>query len=592
MFDTTFSQQPIKGNKHYDIPPFSIKRCASLIWEEHCVECAPPYCYHNCTLYKARKDSRCIRMENGLQKDFRYSGALNYALRCEFRKWAKLEAVYSGRSISISTNKIYHIINNLLSKSFFLLAMLLNKIFTRYQPHSWFIKQRLKWHTKHTTKVSWIPNIFYIKCRLENKKRVDLLIQMDDKNEIRYSQIFKLKEGENELIIPVNNIFRTKDSNNIRIFLTPLDESNTIISFSWLNLLNVTIPTKIPTDKKIKLVAWDLDNTLWEGTLIESEDVKLNEVAVKTIKELDRRGILNVILSKNDYDHAIQKLKELGIYDYFVSFGINWGQKSENLKNIAQRLNLGINSFAFIDDNIRERNDMNAALPEVHIYSEKQINNLLDLPEFEVPITEESSRRRQSYLNEANREKYHAQFNDNYDSFLKGLQMVLRIEYLTDITYERGYELLSRSNQLNLSTNRYTNDEYKKLTSDKNNLCFVFRCQDKFGDYGIISFMSIRINDNQAQIIDFVISCRIAKKKVENAIMYAIKSLLQKKGITRLNAHLIITNKNKPIIDVFNELPFKKKNITDKSIDYYSENLNDIINDNIIQIIYPNNKSL
>lgn len=104
--------------------------------------------------------------------------------------------------------------------------------------------------------------------------------------------------------------------------------------------------------------------------------------------------------------------------------------------------------------------------------------------------------------------------------------------------------------------------------------------------------MSIRINDNQAQIIDFVISCRIAKKKVENAIMYAIKSLLQKKGITRLNAHLIITNKNKPIIDVFNELPFKKKNITDKSIDYYSENLNDIINDNIIQIIYPNNKSL
>ena len=202
---------------------------------------------------------------------------------------------------------------------------------------------------------------------------------------------------------------------------------------------------------------------------------------------------------------------------------------------------------------------MNAALPEVHIYSEKQINNLLDLPEFEVPITEESSRRRQSYLNEANREKYHAQFNDNYDSFLKGLQMVLRIEYLTDITYERGYELLSRSNQLNLSTNRYTNDEYKKLTSDKNNLCFVFRCQDKFGDYGIISFMSIRINDNQAQIIDFVISCRIAKKKVENAIMYAIKSLLQKKGITRLNAHLIITNKNKPIIDVFNELPFKKK---------------------------------
>lgn len=586
MFDTTFSQQSIKGNKHYDNPPFPITHCASLIWEEHCVECAPPHCYHNCTLYKARKDNRCIRMEKGLQKDFRYQGSLNYALRCEFRKWAKLEAYYNGNNISIPANKIYHIINNIFSKSFFLLAIVLNKIFTRYQPHGWFLEQRLKWHSNHLTKRNWTPNIFYIKCRLENKKKVNILIQMDD-SKIRYSQIFKLKEGENELIIPVNNIFNAQDIDNLRIFLTPLDESNTIISFSWLNLVNATIPTNISSDKKVKLVAWDLDNTLWEGTLIESENVKPNNNAINTIKELDRRGILNVVLSKNDYDHAIQKLKEFGIYEYFVSFGINWGQKSENLKRIAQRLNLGINSFAFIDDNIRERNDMNTALPEVRVYSEKQISKLLELPEFNVPITEESSQRRQSYLNEANREKFQAQFNDNYNSFLKGLQMVLKIEYITNATYERGYELLARSNQLNLSTNRYTKEEYHDLITDKNNLCLVFRCQDKFGDYGIISFMSIKINGKKAQLIDFVISCRIAKKKVENAIIYAVKSILLKKGITSIRAHLTITNKNKPIIDVFNELPFNKENITDKSIDYSLEQLNKITNDKIIQLIYP-----
>ncbi len=593
MFDTTFSQDSIKSNNiHHDHLPFSTEECAFLIWEEHCVECAPPYCYHNCPLYKSRKDRRCIRMEKGLQKDFRYSGALKYAVRCEFRKWAKLEAVYNGNKISFKANNTYHTINNALSKGFLLCATLLNRIFTRYQPHSWFLKQRSKWYQTHPKTKNWSPNIFYIKCRLENKENVDLLIQMDDINQIRYSQIFKLKKGENELIIPTNKIFHPQEHNKIRIFLTPLDESNTIISFSWLNLLKVSTPKKVNSDKKVKLVAWDLDNTLWEGTLIESEQVKLNETAVKTIKELDRRGILNVVLSKNDHDHATQKLKELGIYDYFVSFGINWGQKSENLKNIAKRLNLGINSFAFIDDNVRERDDMNTALPEVRVYSEKQIGDILQLEEFNVPITEESSQRRQSYLNEANREKYHAQFNDNYDSFLKGLQMKLQVEYLSDTTYERGYELLARSNQLNLSTNRYSKEEYRSLVTDKNNLCFVFRCQDRFGDYGIISFMSIKIQNNQAQIVDFVISCRIAKKKVENAIIYAIKSILQEKSITDLNAHLIITAKNKPIIDVFNELPFKQENITDKSIDYSITNLNDIKDEHIIEITLPQNKSI
>jgi FkbH-like protein len=439
-------------------------------------------------------------------------------------------------------------------------------------------------HRKIFAKHNWRPNLFYIKCYLKNRESTNLLVQIDNKRQVKLTKIFKLNEGVNELSIPIRG--ELDGSENYRVFLTPLEEKNTIITFTWLDLLEID-DIKIPThSKKIKLVAWDLDNTLWNGTLVENDAVEINEDAIKVIKELDRRGIINVILSKNNFEQAISKLKELGIEQYFVSFAINWGQKSENLKLVAERLNLGIDSFAFIDDNVRERLDMNEALPEVRVYDVCEISQLLAYQEFDVPITEESANRRKSYQNENNRQEYKAKFNDDYDAFLKNLDMSLLVVPVNDSNSNRCFELLSRSNQLNLSTNRYTEQEYNSLVQDDNNLCLAFRCRDKFGDYGLISFISLRFIDSEIEILDFVISCRVARKKVEDAIILSLKPILLRRGIKSISAKLIRTNKNYPIEDVFNNLPFEIKEKNDKYVLYFMSDINVLNQQDIISVDY------
>ena len=389
----------------------------------------------------------------------------------------------------------------------------------------------------------------------------------------------------NELSIPLNHCLDGISS--ARIFLAPLnEETDTEIVFEWLDLfcgITSDVQKEEPA-KKVKVVAWDLDNTLWDGTLVNDKNVKLRKNALKVIKALDEKGILNTISSKNDYDDAIAKLREFGIEEYFLSPAINWGQKSQNIQKIAEILNLGINSFAFVDDNIRERAEVKESLPMVRVYSDNEIDQLLSYPEFDVPISTESKNRRYSYQQEVSRQQFREEFADNYDSFLKSLEMELTVETVGDENKARCYELLSRSNQLNLSTNRYSPEEYEKLINNKDTLCYSYRCNDKFGDYGIIAFTSVKLHGSTADLTDFVISCRVAKKRVEEAIICTLAQILAKKNIHALNARLIRTKKNGPLASVFEELPFKMESSDNDSIQYYLQPLDKIEQPQIIKI--------
>ena len=209
----------------------------------------------------------------------------------------------------------------------------------------------------------------------------------------------------------------------------------------------------------------------------------------------------------------------------------------------------------------------------VRVYSDLEINNLLSLPEFDVPVTEESKNRRQSYQQEVSRQQFREGFSDNYDSFLKSLEMQLFVEPVNEKNQARCYELLSRSNQLNLSTNRYTTEEYNHLINNNDILCFSYRCYDKFGDYGIIAFTSVKLHHDVAELTDFVISCRIAKKRVEEAIICSLARILADKGINTLYAKLIRTKKNGPLASVFEELPFIKTSSDKDSIHYQLQSL-------------------
>lgn len=532
-------------------PIYDKEELALLDWEEHCVECSPPYCYNNCENYISRIDRKCVRLKGGIIKVDSINGPLGYGVKCIFRKWAKLETKWSGLLLPISENikkdEKWHNAGN-----FFMgIASYLKLISPTLKPYGAYIKYRNDWF-KGLNHSYLQPNIFYINCYLVDKDEVPLMIQIDNHEKIFLTKIEKLKKGEN--CISINIDFQIPLG--ARIFVTPLDESDTTIYFRWLDIFKGSIPIDEQPAPKVKVVAWDLDNTLWHGILVNDNGVILNQNAVDVLKELDKRGILNTIVSKNDESNAMQMIESLGLKDYFLYPAINWGQKSENIKVIAKHLNLGINSFAFIDDNVRERDEVSQSLPCVRVFADTEIDTLLNRNEFDVPITETSQKRRLLYMEDAKRVSIKEKFGDDYDGFLRSLEMKLIKEPIIDDNRSRCFELLSRSNQLNLSTNRYNDAEYEALLKNESMLCRAIRVSDKYGDYGVVAFVSVRIDGCTAYINDLVISCRIAKKKVEKAIIISIKDDLQRRNVNTLNANLIITKKNSPLVEVFSQLPF------------------------------------
>lgn len=550
-----------------------------LNWEEHCVECSPPYCYNNCENYLCRIDKKCIRIKDGIQVVRDIEGPLGYGVRCVFRKWAKIETKWNGQSISLKQNrwrdKYWDIIGLVCLK----IAKAISFMSPKLRLYGAYVYYRNQYFKK--CKPSYvIPNLLYINCYLFDKESISLMIQIDNSEKIYLTKIIKLTKGENSIKLDLNFQIPL----GARIFVTPLEDTDTVILFKWLDVFKGVLPESEEPASKVKVVAWDLDNTLWDGILVNHEGVKLNENAVHVIKELDKRGILNTIVSKNDESEALETLKQFELLDYFLCPAINWGQKSENMKMIAKRLNLGINSFAFIDDNIREREEVRQALPSVRIFAETEIDSILDLKPFDVPITETSRNRRKLYMEDTKRQEIQSSFGDNYDDFLKSLKMSLLSEPINNDNRDRCYELLSRSNQLNLSTNRYTEQEYGNLISDNSYICRAFRVIDTFGDYGIVSFISAKIEENTAVITDFVISCRIAKKKVEQAIIASLRPLLEERNVKIIIADLKITKKNSPLVDVFNQLPFDIKEQNETHILYEMNNISNLKESGIIEI--------
>ncbi len=597
MYDVLFKQKKIENNKKKLPSNFNLEnvnKISLLNWEEHCIECAAPSCYTSCSLYEKREDLKCVRIKNGLVRDYNYNGLFNYGISCEFRKWGKLETVISPIMLSKMQLNLIITLDSLFSNLIYLFSKSIKiflpdfKILRGYV----FIKNKIFSKIKYKTdKIK--PDYFILECYSNEKYEIKLLIQVNTNKKILFSEIRTIQNGCNSFLIPYNN-FNISYLEETRIFVSPINSTPKII-FTWLDLVSVDKKfnfinyDNIKISEKIKCVAWDLDNTLWDGVLIEDgvENLKVNYNAINIIKNLDERGIINTIVSKNTYDEVIPFLHKLNIFDYFVYPAINWGQKSENLKQIANKLNIGLDTIVFIDDNIREREEVKINLPMVRVFDDKQIDFILDLPEFDVPITEMSKVRRLSYLIEEKRDELREKYSNNYNEYIKNLNIILNLSKIDSEEKKlRCYELLSRSNQLNLSTNRYTLNEYEGLLNSNSHICLCFYSEDKFGDYGLIGFLSAKIENNSFNIIDFVISCRVAKKKIENAMITSLLGIINSLKLKKLNAVLKITSKNKPISDVFNDLPFSRNLIDENTILYSINDLSLLLDEGLIKINY------
>ena len=279
----------------------------------------------------------------------------------------------------------------------------------------------------------------------------------------------------------------------------------------------------------MKCVAWDLDNTIWNGIIGEDgvTGVKIRPEVVEVIKKFDERGILNTICSKNDAEIALDGLRRFGIEEYFLYPQINWDPKSKNLQKISQLLNINIDTFAFIDDSHFERNEVKNALGCVRVFPETEIEDLLSKPEFDVLVTEDSRNRRAFYKAEEQRQVVLSECIDSdYKSFILSCEFIIDIEECKEKKdIDRCHELLMRTNQLNASTNRISYKDFIAIVDNPNMIVIRVKCHDKYGEYGTVGCIILQKSDNVLLCTDFVVSCRVAKKKVESAvIMYLMKT--------------------------------------------------------------------
>lgn len=265
--------------------------------------------------------------------------------------------------------------------------------------------------------------------------------------------------------------------------------------------------------KEIKLVIWDLDDTFWNGTLSEGNIIPIDS-NIRMVKELSKRGILNSISSKNNYDDAKKKLIELGVWDYFIFPIINWSPKGENVKNIIEKCQLRNENILFIDDNVSNLKEVEHYNEGINILNAIELDSILNLDSLRGKDDSDMSRLKQYKILEK-KNAFKSVCSDNH-SFL--LQSKIKISFIHDIVIykERILELINRTNQLNFTKLRSSSDELDSLLFNPTIECTAIKVSDKFGDYGICGFYALNKKNNK--LIHFLFSCRILNLGIEEYV--------------------------------------------------------------------------
>jgi FkbH-like protein len=493
-----------------------------LPWSEHCTECVWPSCYSTCDLYSPRPDGGCRRFADGMVRIDSPATANAYLLKIRFKRWGKL---WTPGNIRLHTaekaerlEKNDYRIGSALQR--FPLPSLVK--ITATTKRYGFKKRRAM--SASTGEAS--PTCFLLECYNPESHEVQLSLTMraiGEGSRIPFQKLIKLSSGFQCVRIPFEEISALLDLRRpFGIDIVPNDEEKeTTLYFGLMDFVTEVAESKKAEKKfqKIKCVVWDLDNTLWDGVLVEdgAEELQLKPDIAAIIQGLDQRGILQSIASKNNPEDALQIIKKFQLDEYFLCPQISWQPKSQAIKAIAQQLNIGLDSILFVDDSPFELKEVNSVCPEVRVLNAEYYRGLLERDECKVPITAESRQRRQFYLVEANRQTVAASFSNDYMAFLRHCQIQLTVCPMTEENLERVHELTQRTNQMNFSGNRYDRDVLRKILSSPHLDTFVLSCEDRFGSYGVIGFSIV--DRREPRLTDLMFSCRIQSKRVEHAFL-------------------------------------------------------------------------
>jgi FkbH-like protein len=325
-----------------------------------------------------------------------------------------------------------------------------------------------------------------------------------------------------------------------------------------------------------KVLVLDLDNTLWGGVVADDglEGIELGDTSPrgeafkafqKYIATLKDRGVLLAVCSKNDLAKAqepFEKHPEMALrMGDLVSFKANWEPKSENIRRMAAELNLGLDSFVFVDDNPAEIEIVRQFAPEVTTIllgpdPAGYVAQLQDCRLFEPrSITAEDAERTGQYLSDARRRELEASVTD-MGTYLESLAMEAVISEFTAVDVPRLSQLINKSNQFNLTTRRRSEAEVIAVMNDPQHVGYSVRLKDRFGDHGLISIIIGRKNDSALHIDTWIMSCRVLKRQVEEEVLNELARLAKERDCARLEGVYLPTPKNDMVRDFYPRMGF------------------------------------
>jgi FkbH-like protein len=343
-----------------------------------------------------------------------------------------------------------------------------------------------------------------------------------------------------------------------------------IAAGQWVHLAREWLRFLCPLSGRVcKALAVDLDNTLWGGVVGEDgfDGLKLGDAhpgaayraLQRAMLDLCRRGILLTVCSKNNPAEALDVIDRhpdmLLRRPHFAALRINWADKAQNLREIAAELNIGLDAIAFLDDNPAERDWVRRQLPEVTVIELPEdpfafANVLRQAPVFErLELSADDRERGRYYRQQQARTEFQAGAA-SLEEFYRGLQMRVQIEPLTPAALARAAQLTQKTNQFNLTTRRYTEEQLSRMMPPQRGI-YTLRAQDRFGDNGLVGVAILKFDGQATEIDTLLLSCRVIGRTIETAFLAALARAAYDRGATTLAGWYLPTATNVPARDVY-----------------------------------------
>jgi len=321
-----------------------------------------------------------------------------------------------------------------------------------------------------------------------------------------------------------------------------------------------------------KVIALDCDNTLWRGVCGEEGALGVQVEAPylylqRFLLEKYNEGMILTLVSKNNEADVMEVFENnphmILKKEHIAAWRINWQAKSENVRELARELNVGVDSFIFLDDNVVESHEMMQNLPEV--LSLQLPEHADNIPTFldhvwafdREKVTEEDRKRGAMYVTERKRKELQANVL-SLDHYLEGLQLKVCFQAIEAHHIQRASQLTFRTNQFNLSTIRRTEEELTQWLQASNAKGWIVEVSDRFGDYGLVGLILAIEVDGSLEIDTFLLSCRVLGRKIEHAILVALRKFCLEKGLMSLKADFYPTEKNQPFFEFLQKAPWKE----------------------------------